>query len=175
MLTAAVTVALALGLTQETYPSTTVQKELYAAVDLRGKKAPEFAFGQVVQGTVPELKGKVVLVDFWATWCGPCRAFSPKLNEWAKKFGSDLVIVGVSDEPDSTLTPFLKEHAADYIVTSDPAKTMSKAIGVKGIPHTLVISADHVVRYQGFPNDSADPLTTEKLALIIKLSKQAAK
>ncbi|MFM9874190.1 MAG: TlpA family protein disulfide reductase [Fimbriimonadaceae bacterium] len=153
------------------YPSTTIKKELYATNDLRGKAAPELFFGELIHGEKPEPKGKVVLVDFWATWCGPCRAFSPKLNEWKKKFGDDLVIVGVSDEPASTLNPFLKDHETNYIITSDPEKKMSKALGIKGIPHVMVVSPDKVVRFQGFPNSAEDPLTTEKLEQIIKTSK----
>lgn len=153
------------------YPATDIKKELYATNDFRGKAAPEMFFGETIKGKVPDLKGKVVLVDFWATWCGPCRAFSPKLNEWQAKFGDDLVIIGVSDEPASTLNPFLEKHETKYIITSDPAKKMSKALGVKGIPHVMVISADKVVRFQGFPNAQEDPLTTEKLEQIINTSK----
>ncbi|RYG28864.1 TlpA family protein disulfide reductase, partial [bacterium] len=102
------------------YPPYT-KKELYAKTDLRGKKAPKMVWGQTVAGTIPSLKGKVVLVDFWATWCPPCRETLPELSGFQKKFAKDLVVVGVSDEPKAKLTEFLAKTPVSYAITSDPA------------------------------------------------------
>lgn len=159
---------------QSGFPSYVKDKELYAQNDYRGKAFKELEFGTAVHGSIPsksDLKGKVLLIDFWATWCGPCRAVIPEMNEWKKKFGKDLIIVGVSDEPESKLKSFMETTPMDYVVTSDPAKSMSKKLGVRGIPHVLVISKDGVVRYQGFPSQAEDKLTTEKLEQIIKANR----
>jgi len=152
-----------------------VKKELYAKNDFRGKEFKTLQFGEVLKGKAPvakDLKGKVLLIDFWATWCGPCRVVIPEMNEWQKKFAKDLVIVGVSDEKSATVTEFMGKTPMNYVVTVDKDKTMSKILGVAGIPHVLVISQDGVVRYQGFPSDEKDQLTTEKLAQIIKANKE---
>src|SRR5580700_3646190 len=73
-----------------------VSKELYAD-DIRGKKAPDF-FVEKWLTAEPDRKGKVVLIDFWATWCGPCRKAIPELSAFQEKFKDDLVVIGVSDE-----------------------------------------------------------------------------
>jgi len=149
-----------------------VKKTLYAKNDLRGKAAPKFAFGSWVKNGNPKTEGKVVLIDFWATWCPPCRETIPELNEWAKKFADDLVVIGISDEKEETLKKFMDKTPMNYSVSSDAAKSMSKAVGVEGIPHVLVITPDGVVRWQGFPLQDEDKLTTEKLAQIIAASKK---
>jgi thiol-disulfide isomerase/thioredoxin len=153
------------------YPPIVREKQLYAAKDFRGEKAPKLEFGKVLNGKLPDLKGKTVLVDFWATWCGPCRALSPSLTEWQEKFKDDLVIVAVSDEAESVLTEYLSKTKVGYLVTSDPEKTLSKQLGVRGIPHVMIVSPDGVVRWQGFPGSDEDKLTPDKIGQIIAASK----
>ncbi len=156
------------------FPSVSVKKTLYATNDLRGKQFGTLEFGTPLTEGMPkasDLKGKVILIDFWATWCPPCRAVIPEMNEWKKKFGKDLVIYGVSDEAQDVVKTFMTKSPMEYNVTVDPAKVMSKRLGVQGIPHVVVLSQDGIVRYQGFPLQEEDKLTTEKLAQIIEANK----
>jgi cytochrome c biogenesis protein CcmG/thiol:disulfide interchange protein DsbE len=156
------------------FPPHVKTKELYAKNDFRGKEFKTLEFGQVLKGKVPakeDLKGKVLLIDFWATWCPPCRELIPEMNEWKKKFGDDLIMIGVSDEKSETVEAFMKKTPMEYTVTVDSTKKMSKQVGVAGIPHVLVISQDGIVRYQGFPLDEKDKLSTEKMAQIIEANK----
>lgn len=159
-----------LAFTSTDFPTIVKKKELYAKNDFRGKEFSKFTFGQALSGKIPtkeDLKDKVLLIDFWATWCPPCREVIPEMNEWAKKFEKDLVIVGVSDEAAAKVQEFMKKTPINYTSTVDKENTMSKLIGINGIPHVLVISKDGIVRYQGFPLQTEDKLTTEKLKQII--------
>ncbi len=157
------------------FPKYVTNKTLYAKNDFRGKEFKNLQFGKVLSGSIPaakDLKGKVLLIDFWATWCGPCRAVIPEMNEWKTKFENDLVIVGVSNEKPEVIQEFMKGTKMNYAVTTDIDKTMSKILGVEGIPHVLIISQDSIVRYQGFPSQAEDKLTTEKLEQIIKANRE---
>jgi thiol-disulfide isomerase/thioredoxin len=138
------------------YP-TAVQKTLYAD-DERGKPAPKFEVGQWLTD-VPDRRGKVVIIDFWATWCPPCRATIPELNTFQKKFKDDLAVIGVSDETPDVLKAFMAKTEMDYAVATDPSAKMKNAINVTGIPHVLIISTDGIVRWQGFPLSQEEPLT----------------
>ncbi|QYK53441.1 MAG: TlpA family protein disulfide reductase [Fimbriimonadaceae bacterium] len=170
----ALALATALSLTAQntpSYPPIVKDKKLYAKVDLRGQKAPKMVFGKPLNGSLPNLKGKVVLIDFWATWCGPCREVMPELDEWQKEFKEDLVVIGVSDEKPEVITQFLENFKVEYTITTDEEKTMSKILGVEGIPHVMVVSPDGIVRWQGFPGSVEDKLTAEKMKQIIAASK----
>lgn len=77
------------------------------------------------------------------------------------------MVIGVSDEPADKVREFMASNDMYYPQAIDTQKRMSKAIGVEGIPHVLVISTDGVVRWQGYPMDTADPLTPEVVERII--------
>ena len=142
-----------------------VKKKLYAD-DVRGKKAPDFAVQSWLTGE-PDRKGKVVLIDFWATWCSPCREAIPELNALQAKFKDHLVVIGVSDETEETVREFMESTKIEYAVALDAKKQMSDAIHVHGIPHVLIISTDGIVRWQGFPFSDEEPLTADIVQQII--------
>jgi cytochrome c biogenesis protein CcmG, thiol:disulfide interchange protein DsbE len=152
------------------YPPTPA-KDLNATNDFRNRPAPALKVEKWLSKE-PKREGKTVLIDFWATWCGPCRKLIPELKDWQKKYESDLVIIGVSNEEASKVQNFIRAQQVNYAMAVDTKSTTSNEIGISGIPHVLVISSDGVVRWQGFPG-GADPLTEEKLEQIIKADKAA--
>jgi thiol-disulfide isomerase/thioredoxin len=158
--------------TGDGYPPIVKEKTLYAKNDLRGLKAPKLEVAEWLTGAAPATKGKVVLIDFWATWCGPCREGIPKLNKWAEKYKDDVVVIGISDEKAETVNGFRKGTPMNYSLALDATKKMNGFVGVQGIPHVLVISADGVVRWQGWPDDPKDKLDEAKMDQIIAQSKK---
>ncbi|MBU6451618.1 MAG: TlpA family protein disulfide reductase [Cyanobacteria bacterium REEB67] len=159
------------ALARQAYPPYVTNKKLYAARDLRGQGAPDLVVKEWLSGKAPAIKGKVVLIDFWATWCPPCRELIAELNEYQKKYADDLVVVGITDESAATVRAFMKKQPISYQIGIDPENTMSDRIGINGIPHVLLISADSVVRWQGFPTAEEDPLSEEIIEQVIAASK----
>lgn len=157
------------------YPSISTKKELYASSDLRGKAAPKLTVQQWLTGAAPNTKGKTVIVDFWATWCPPCREAIKDMNAYAAKFSKDVVVIGISNEKPDVVSTFMKSTKMNYNVAIDTAETTGHLVGVKGIPHVLVISPDGIVRWQGFPLDAKYPLTEETIEQIVSASKATPK
>ena len=124
-----------------------------------GRKAPELVVAEWI-GEKPDTKGKFVLVDFWATWCGPCRKAIPELNTLHKEFGDRLVVIGLSDEEKGVVEKF-KAVRIEYFSAVDPGARMKKAVGVKGVPHVLLIDPEGVVRWEGFPLLEGHELTAD--------------
>jgi thiol-disulfide isomerase/thioredoxin len=148
------------------------EKEIYAEHHLFNRPAPKLVVGKWL-GDEPETTGKFVLVDFWATWCGPCRRAIPELNELAQKFKDDLVVIGISSE-DEAKVKAMKEPEIRYFSAIDAEARMKKEVGVKGIPHVLLIDPTGKVCWQGFPL-AEDALTAEVVASRIQTFKAAQK
>jgi thiol-disulfide isomerase/thioredoxin len=118
----------------------------------RAKMAPAFAV-TTLDGkrlSLDDLKGKVVLIDFWATWCGPCRQALPHMQEIARKFqGQPLVILSVSlDSNERKWKDFVAKNGMTWMNCRDGGfdGPMANLFGVHAIPHTFTIDADGVLK-----------------------------
>jgi thiol-disulfide isomerase/thioredoxin len=118
----------------------------------RAKMAPPFAVttteGQRI--SLDDLKGKVVLLDFWATWCESCREALPHMRELAKKFqGQPLVLLSVSlDDDEQKFKEFVTKYEMSWLQYRDGGFTgpISRLFDVRAIPHTFTIDADGVLQ-----------------------------
>jgi peroxiredoxin len=93
--------------------------------------------------TLRDLRGKVVLVNFWATWCPPCRKEMPDLETLNQRFGAQgLVILGISDEDAATVQPFVTQQKVSYPVLLDPGRKVNELFQIDGIPKTFLYDRD---------------------------------
>lgn len=117
-----------------------------------GSDFPNLASFQF-EGDLPaNLAGKIVMVDFWASWCAPCKKSFPVLDELQKKFGSQgLVIVAVNeDQKKSDMDHFLKENKVSFTVIHDAAqdgKKLVDKVDVSAMPSTFIIDGAGKVRF----------------------------
>ena len=135
------------------------------ANDLREQKGPPLQVQKYLTRE-PDTKGKVVMVEFWATWCGPCIAGIPHINSLQKAFPEDLVVIGISDEDEGKVNGFRSNRRNpkfEYTIAIDPQRRMINVVGNRGIPHCIVMSSDGIVRWQGHPGS----LTRATLGAII--------
>jgi peroxiredoxin len=89
--------------------------------------------------TFADLRGKVVLVNFWATWCPPCRKEMPDLETLYGRFHSQgLVVLGISDEEAAKVEPFIRERKVSFPVLLDPGRKVNDLFVVEGIPKSFV-------------------------------------
>ena len=131
-----------------------------------GDKMPELKVAQLHNNEynveLNDLQGYVVVVEFWATWCGPCKASIPHLNELHEKFKDrGVVFIGISDEDDGLVAPFINEMKMKYIVASGGDETQ-QAFGVQGIPHAVLFDPTLTARWIGNPHPQADGAELEK-------------
>lgn len=103
--------------------------------------------------TLADLRGRVVILEFWATWCGPCRAVIPHLAELNKKYGSaGLTIISVTSEAKGgPVEPFVRDNNMVWNIGIDPDRSTSGTYAVTGIPHGLLIDVEGNVVWEGHP------------------------
>lgn len=122
---------------------------------LIGSPAPDFSAEPVTGNgpkTLADAKGKVVILDFWATFCEPCKKSFPKYQELADQFGSDLAVLAVSvDEPDSAkkddLVKFAKDTGVKFSIVWDKDHQAVKKYSPPTMPSSFIIDKSGVVRH----------------------------
>ncbi|MBM3841857.1 MAG: TlpA family protein disulfide reductase [Verrucomicrobia bacterium] len=98
---------------------------------------------------LPEPAGRIVLVDFWASWCGPCKASFPVLDQLHRDYGAKgLVVVGVGvDEKPAAAADFVRRLAPGFTVVHDRAQRLVKAVAVPTMPTSYLLGRDGRVRF----------------------------
>jgi peroxiredoxin len=127
-----------------------IQQDAAGGSDLEGKAAPAFALTGLdgKQVSSADLKGSVYVLDFWATWCGPCVAALPHLDETYKSLkGSGLKVYACDQQEDKdTVQKFVTDTKLSIPVLLDSDGKVGQAYGVQGIPQTVVIGKDGKIR-----------------------------
>lgn len=120
-----------------------------------GSKAPDFHAATIVPGPVKlknitDYRGQVVLLNMWATWCGPCKQEMPGIQALHDQLGPQgLKVVALSvDEPDMTdaIRAFVSEHKLTFEILHEGTGTTERAYQTSGVPETFLIGKDGVIR-----------------------------
>ena len=120
------------------------------AAPVTNSQAPDFHL-QTLDGTPVELadfKGKAVLINFWATWCGPCRQEMPLIEKYHQKYPDDLVVLAVNnDEPASDVQAYVNDMKLSFRVLLDPGEKVENIYRIHAFPTSIFVDSQGMIRY----------------------------
>ena len=120
------------------------------AAPVVGAHAPDFIAKTLSGGKIHlrDLRGKPVVLNFWATWCPPCRAEMPMFQEYYTAHAGEYVMIAVNDaEPPEQVRDFIEQQGFTFTVVLDPQQTIVSKYRIQGFPTTFFIDAEGVIRY----------------------------
>jgi len=158
-------------LTNDRQPALPEPGQNGAGVSL-GERHPGFAHDDLDGGTVSDgdFAGKAMLVNFWATWCAPCRREMPVLQEASERHGETLAVIGIALDDPGPVAAFIAEHGIDYTILHgqgdvlDTQRAWGNAAGA--MPYTVLTDADGIVRWRHYGEVTEEELA-EALAGVI--------
>ncbi len=141
-----------------------------------GSRAPSFDLpGTVKPVRFSDFKGRVVYVDFWASWCGPCKQSFPWMNEMQAKYGArGFSVVGINvDQKREDADKFLVSTPANFLIAYDTTGKVAETYQPKGMPTSFLIGADGKVRsvHVGFKDSNREELEREIQAALAAVRK----
>jgi thiol-disulfide isomerase/thioredoxin len=136
-----------------------------------GDKLPALS-GFGLGGVLPaNLAGKVVMIDFWASWCGPCKKSFPVLESLHQKYASrGLILLAINvDEDDAKMKQFLKDHPSTFPVVRDSAQKIVESAGVEAMPSSFLVDSSGVIRFAhtGFQEESTPAELTQEIETLL--------
>jgi thiol-disulfide isomerase/thioredoxin len=149
-------------------------------MDLVGTQAPAFAPVSAVSGAFPrsiaDLRGRVVLLDFWATWCVPCRIVSPKLSQLQTAHGAEgLTVLGLTSEEAEPVQSVVRRESLRYTIGLDLDAATARRYGVVSLPTVVAIDRQGVIRdvFVGYDSDEEARLEATVRRLLAERSTPA--
>ena len=132
---------------KETSPSNNQTQQQVSANQSNKMKAPDFTLTSTSGKKInlSDYKGKIVILDFWATWCGPCRRGVPDLVDIQKEFKNKVVVIGISLDDQRTMnniSPFMKQYGINYPIVYGTNKVVMDYGNIQAIPTSFVIDKD---------------------------------
>ena len=125
-----------------------------------------------LEGALPELHGKIVLVDFFASWCDPCKESFPAMEELYQKYRErGLVIVAVNlDNKKADMEDFLKQHRASFTIVRDAEHTLVSQIKIPTMPSSFLLDREGKVRafHRGFKGAETRKQYVEEVESLLK-------
>ena len=125
-----------------------------------------------LEGELPDFAGKVVIVDFFASWCGPCKDSFPAMQELHEKFGGKgLVILAVNlDKKAEDMKEFLSKHTATFPIVRDGANALVKEVKIATMPSSFILDRTGKVRFihRGFKGDKTKEEYLQQISELLK-------
>lgn len=136
-----------------------------------GAPAPDFTLATADGGSVSlaELRGKVVVLNFWATWCPPCRVEMPALDQLQRDLGGQgVVVLAVNQLEDAPkVAGFMRDNGLAMSAALDLTGEVNRAYGVRGLPTTYFVDREGVIRDAVFGGPMVRPLVESKIAPLL--------
>lgn len=125
-----------------------------------------------LEGTVPDIHGKVVLVDFFASWCHPCQESFPVMEELSKQYaGKDLVIIAINlDKNRADMDDFLKSHPASFVILRDANNKLVSRVKIPTMPSSFLLGRDGKIHafHRGFKGGETKKKYVEEIDALLK-------
>lgn len=153
------------------------QKEGTVSPGLKnGQPVPDIRFGRLLNSekqnvSLSELKGRIVILEFWATWCSPCIPAMKHLNELKRKFPHQLEVIAISNEEETRIQRFINQQPSSIHFYSDPGQTLQKYFPFHTIPHSVIIDQEGKLVANTSPADIGETI----LKAILNKQKVAVK